>query len=152
MKVELYSDGACSGNPGPGGWACVLVFGAKARVLSGFEAHTTNNRMELCGVIEGLRVLKKPCEVCVTTDSQYVKNAFTEGWLENWIRNGWKTKNREPVKNQDLWQELCYLQRIHALSWQWVRGHSGHHFNEVCDGYARQAIVERKGVDFSKQP
>jgi ribonuclease HI len=146
-EVKLFSDGACSGNPGPGGWACVLVFGELQRVLSGYEAQTTNNRMELLGVIGGLKVLQRPCYVDITTDSQYVKNAFTEGWLNNWIRNGWVTKSKSPVKNQDLWQELCYLQRQHELQWHWVKGHSGHHYNDMCDEYARKAIVQKAGVD-----
>ena len=98
-------------------------------------------------MIAGLKALQRPCKVEITTDSQYVKNAFTEGWLANWIRNGWVTKSKAPVKNQDMWQELCYLQRQHQLHWHWVKGHSGHHYNELCDSYARKAIAQRAGVD-----
>ncbi len=145
--VELYCDGACSGNPGPGGWGCVLVAGARLRRLSGFVEQTTNNRMELTGVIEGLKALTRPCSVKVTTDSQYVKNAFTEGWLDSWQRNGWKTRGRDPVKNQDLWMELSHLRRLHVIEWHWVRGHSGHHYNEMCDTLARAAIRDKRGVD-----
>lgn len=145
--IELYTDGACSGNPGPGGWGCVLVAGKHTRRMSGFEPDTTNNRMELTAVIRGLSALLRPSEVLVTTDSQYVKNAFTEGWLDGWQAKGWKTRSGGPVKNQDLWMELCKLRRIHALSWQWVEGHSGHVQNEQCDALARNAIKHRKGVD-----
>ncbi|NBO37126.1 ribonuclease HI [bacterium] len=146
-EVHLYTDGACSGNPGPGGWACVLVANQQVRVLSGFDPATTNNRMELMGVIQGLDALKRPTQVHITTDSTYVKNAFTEGWLEGWQRNGWKTSSKEPVKNQDLWLKLCHLQRMHVLTWEWVKGHSGHSFNEICDSYARTAIQEKSGRD-----
>ena len=146
-EVQLYSDGACSGNPGPGGWGCVLVAGIHLRKLSGFDPATTNNRMELLGVIRGLEALLRNTQVHIVTDSKYVKNAFTEGWLAGWQKNGWKTRSGEPVKNQDLWLELVYLQRKHALSWEWVKGHSGHEYNEICDALARRAIVEKKGVD-----
>lgn len=146
-SVHLYTDGACSGNPGPGGWACVLLAGQNARLISGFEQATTNNRMELLGVIHGLEALKQPARVLVTTDSTYVKNAFTEGWLQGWQRNGWRTSSKEPVKNQDLWLRLCHLQRIHVLEWEWVKGHSGHPINELCDTLARNAIKEGHGRD-----
>jgi ribonuclease HI len=146
-EVQLYSDGACSGNPGPGGWACVLVAGGRTRRMSGYEPATTNNRMELLGVIRGLEALLRPAKVHCVTDSTYVKNAFTERWLEGWQRNGWKTRSGDPVKNQDLWVELCYLQRKHVLTWEWVRGHSGHEYNEICDSLARAAIVRKSGVD-----
>ena len=145
--VQLYTDGACSGNPGPGGWAAVLVSQTQVRLLSGYETATTNNRMELLVVIQGLEAIKRPTQVHIVTDSTYVKNAFTEGWLEGWQRNGWKTSSREPVKNQDLWLRLCHLQRIHALSWEWVKGHSGHEMNELCDKLARNAIARQKGSD-----
>lgn len=146
-KVELYTDGACSGNPGPGGWAAVLRSGNHTRKLSGFEPHTTNNRMELMGVIEGLLRLTGHSDVEVVTDSQYVKNAFTEGWLDRWQRSGWKSSTGAPVKNQDLWIRLSELRRMHVLKWTWVRGHSGHEMNEMCDQLARQAIVQRRGID-----
>ena len=145
--VHLYTDGACSGNPGPGGWGCVLVAGSQARMMSGFDPATTNNRMELMGVISGLEALKKPTQVHVVTDSTYVKNAFTEGWLEGWQRNGWRTSSKEPVKNQDLWLRLCHLQRMHSLSWEWVKGHAGHPMNELCDRLAREAITAKAGTD-----
>ena len=147
QEVMLYTDGACSGNPGPGGWGSVLVLETNARKISGFEPHTTNNRMELLAVIRGLEALQKPMAVKVTTDSMYVKNAFTEGWLESWMKNGWKTKSKSPVKNKDLWMELTYLQRKHKLSWQWVKGHSGDFYNELCDELARNAITRRSGID-----
>lgn len=145
--VHLYTDGACSGNPGPGGWACVLIAGGQARLLSGFDPATTNNRMELMGVINGLEALKRPTNVHIVTDSTYVKNAFTEGWLEGWQRNGWRTSSKDPVKNQDLWLRLCHLQRVHRLSWEWVKGHAGHQMNELCDSLAREAITAKEGVD-----
>lgn len=146
-EVHLYTDGACSGNPGPGGWACVLVAGDQARLMSGYEPQTTNNRMELMGVISGLEALKRPTNVHVVTDSTYVKNAFTEGWLSSWQRNGWRTSSKEPVKNQDLWLRLCHLQRVHILTWEWVKGHAGHPMNELCDSLARDAIKVKQGVD-----
>ena len=145
--VHLYTDGACSGNPGPGGWASVLVANNQVRMVSGYEAATTNNRMELLGVIQGLEALKRPTQVHIVTDSTYVKNAFTEGWLEGWQRNGWKTSSKEPVKNQDLWLRLCHLQRMHVLTWEWVKGHSGHTMNDLCDKLARAASQEKKGRD-----
>ena len=146
-QVTLYTDGACSGNPGPGGWACVLLYHDLKRRISGYESHTTNNKMELMGVIHGLESLTRPMPVLIITDSQYVKNAFTAGWLENWQKNGWKTKSGEPVKNQDLWLKLSLLQRKHNLSWQWVKGHSGNEYNEMCDEYARKAIINKSGID-----
>lgn len=148
--VHLYTDGACSGNPGPGGWASVLVANNQVRMVSGYEPATTNNRMELLGVIQGLEALKRPTQVHIVTDSTYVKNAFTEGWLEGWQRNGWKTSSKEPVKNQDLWLRLCHLQRMHVLTWEWVKGHSGHTMNDLCDKLARAAIQEKKGRDERK--
>jgi len=147
LQVTLYTDGACSGNPGPGGWACVLLYKDLKRRISGFENHTTNNKMELMGVIHGLETLTRPMPVLIITDSQYVKNAFTAGWLDNWQKNGWKTKSGDPVKNQDLWLQLSLLQRKHTLSWQWVKGHSGNEYNEMCDELARNAIVNKKGID-----
>ncbi len=136
-KIELITDGACTGNPGPGGWAALIRFGAKEKLLAGGEADTTNNRMELMAVIEGLKALKEACEVTITSDSQYVINAFEKGWLQNWLRNGWKTANRAPVKNDDLWRELMELVKIHTVKWVWVRGHSGHEDNERVDAAAR---------------
>ena len=145
--IQLFTDGACSGNPGPGGWGSVLLFEKTTRRFSGFEPATTNNRMEIMAVIKGLEALKKPSAVLVTTDSQYVKNAFTAGWLDSWQKNGWKTSNREPVKNQDLWIIMSEIRRRHNLSWEWVKGHSGHFYNEMCDQLARNAITAKSGVD-----
>ncbi len=135
-KVELYTDGACSGNPGPGGWGSILRFNSKEKELSGGAAETTNNRMELMAVIEGLDSLKEPCVVEVFTDSKYISDAFTKGWLENWQKNGWKTAAKKPVKNKDLWEKLVKLSTTHDLSWNWIKGHSGHPENERCDKLA----------------
>jgi ribonuclease HI len=139
-EVELWTDGACSGNPGPGGWAALLVMGEHERVLSGGEPVTTNNRMELKSVVEGLRALKRPCRVRVHIDSSYVKNAFTNGWLDRWQRNGWKTSGKQPVKNRELWQELLAEASRHAIEWVKVTGHAGVELNERVD---RLACAER---------
>lgn len=147
QHLHLYSDGACSGNPGPGGWGCILVYGKTERHLSGYDEHTTNNRMEMMAIVKGLEGLQRPCHLTIVTDSQYVKNAFTEGWLEKWQRNNWKTANRDPVKNKDLWLQLLLLCSKHTVSWQWVKGHSGHIYNEQCDELARAAIVHKNGID-----
>lgn len=141
--VLLYSDGACSPNPGLGGWGVVLIApgheGAR-RELWGAEANTTNNRMELMGVIKGLEALKRPCHVTVTTDSEYIQKAFTQGWLEKWQRNGWRTAGRKPVKNEDLWRRLVKLIRRHkTVQWHWVRGHADNEENNRCDELAVQA-------------
>lgn len=145
--VLLFTDGACSGNPGPGGWGAVLIFGKHMRKISGYEENTTNNRMELTAVIRGLQALKQKSQVELTTDSLYVKKAFTDGWLNSWQKNNWRTAGKDPVKNQDLWQELLALEREHAVRWHWVKGHSGHVYNTICDELARQAIVEKRGID-----
>jgi ribonuclease HI len=134
--VQLYTDGACSGNPGPGGWGAILVTGGKELPLSGGADDTTNNQMELTAVIEGLRSLIDPCRVTVTTDSTYVINGFQKGWLEKWKSNGWKTSARKPVKNQELWQALDREIERHTVTWVWVPGHEGHEFNERCDRMA----------------
>jgi ribonuclease HI len=136
-KVTITTDGACLGNPGPGGWAALLQFKDKEKLISGGDAETTNNRMELQAVIEGLSALKRRCHVTVVTDSQYVMKAFKEGWLANWERNGWKTADRKPVKNQDLWQSLMELEEKHDVHWKWVKGHAGHPENERVDAEAR---------------
>ncbi|PNU21743.1 ribonuclease HI [Geothermobacter hydrogeniphilus] len=143
--VEIFSDGACSGNPGPGGWGTLLRYGDHVRELSGYEPETTNNRMELCGAIAGLKALKRPSRVRLTTDSQYVKKGMTE-WLAGWIRKGWKNSQKKPVANRDLWEQLVELEKIHQVEWCWVRGHAGHPENERCDELARQAIVNRSGI------
>ena len=138
-RVEIFTDGACRGNPGPGGWGALLRYGDTERSLSGAEAHTTNNRMELMAAIQALEALKRPCEVDLTTDSQYLRNGITQ-WLANWKRNGWKTAGRKPVKNADLWKRLDEATRRHTIHWHWVRGHTGHPENERADQLANAAI------------
>ena len=139
-KVTLYTDGACSGNPGPGGWGAILTFSEHERELSGGEADTTNNRMEMMSVIEGLRALKDGCEVHIYTDSKYVLQGMTE-WIDGWIKKGWKTASKKPVKNADLWQELLDAAKPHTLHWNWVKGHSGDPMNERADQLAVGGIV-----------
>ena len=143
-QVQVFTDGACSGNPGPGGWGVVLRFGDKERELCGGADNTTNNRMELTAAIEGLRALNEPCEVVLTTDSTYVKDGITR-WLANWKKNGWKTAAKKAVKNQDLWQELDQQTSRHTVQWQWVKGHSGHPENERADALANQGMDKVKG-------
>ena len=144
-EVVIHTDGACSGNPGPGGWGALLSYGDHERELSGGEALTTNNRMELLAAIRGLEALKKPCRVRLVTDSQYVMKGITE-WMVNWKRRGWTTADRKPVKNADLWRELDELCGRHEVRWEWVRGHQGHPGNERADELARAAIrALRKG-------
>ncbi len=137
--VELYTDGACRGNPGPGGWAALLVSGGQRKEVSGAEAATTNNRMELMAAIEGLKALKRRCAVDLYTDSKYVLQGATE-WLPNWKARGWRTAAREPVKNQDLWERLDAMIAAQDVSWHWVKGHSGHDGNEFVDALANLAI------------
>lgn len=141
--VHLFTDGACKGNPGPGGWGAVLRFGDKERELSGGAAHTTNNRMELMAAIEGLKALKRPCHVVLSTDSVYVKDGITK-WVHGWVRNGWRTADKKPVKNADLWQALLDATRPHQIDWQWVKGHSGHPENERADRLASDAAEEAR--------
>ena len=138
-KITIYTDGACSGNPGPGGWAAVLRYGDLIRELSGGEAQTTNNRMELLGAIEALKALKEPCQVDLYTDSQYLANAINKGWLSSWKEKNWKRKDGE-LKNPDLWQELDRLLAIHSVSFHWVKGHADNEWNNRCDALAREAI------------
>lgn len=138
-KIEIFTDGACSGNPGNGGWGVVLRFNGIEKELSGYEVNTTNNKMELTAVIEALKALKEPCEVVLTTDSQYVMKGFTE-WMPNWIANNWKNASKKPVANQELWQELKKQSERHKIKWLWVKGHNGHPENEKCDELARKAI------------
>ena len=137
--VEIYTDGACRGNPGPGGWAALLSFGEREKELAGAEAHTTNNRMELTAVIRALEALKRPVEACVFTDSEYVRRGITE-WVSSWKARGWKTADRKPVKNQDLWEVLDRLAAAHKIEWRWVKGHSGIPGNERVDRLANEAI------------
>lgn len=149
-EVELWTDGACSGNPGPGGWAALLRMGSHERVLSGGEGLTTNNRMELTGVVRGLRGLTRPCRVRVHTDSTYVKNAFTNGWLDRWQGNGWATRDKQPVKNRELWDELLAEVARHEVVWVKVAGHAGVELNERVDQLAcaerdRHALLCRAG-------
>ena len=141
--VMLYTDGACKGNPGPGGWGVLLEYRGVEKELWGGEPRTTNNRMELQAVIEGLKALKKPSRVRIVTDSQYVKNGMQQ-WIHNWKRNGWRTAAKKPVKNADLWQELDRLVNLHQVEWEWVRGHSGHPENERVDQLANRAIEEMR--------
>jgi ribonuclease HI len=141
-QVQLITDGACVGNPGPGGWACILRYGGHKKELSGSAPQTTNNRMELTAAIEGLRALKEPCEVEVITDSEYLKNGITQ-WIHDWKRNGWRTKAKKPVVNQDLWSELDGLVSKHQTRWTWTRGHSDHDDNNRCDELATQAAREQ---------
>ncbi|RDH90600.1 MAG: ribonuclease HI [endosymbiont of Seepiophila jonesi] len=139
--IDIYTDGACKGNPGPGGWGVLLRYGKHEKKLCGGEPETTNNRMELLAVIEALGALKRRSRVRVTTDSQYVKNGITQ-WIFNWKRNGWKTAARKPVKNADLWQRLDSAVALHDVEWAWVKGHSGHAENELADQLANQGIEE----------
>ncbi len=140
-EVQIWTDGACKGNPGPGGWGALLRQGPHEKKLYGGEADTTNNRMELLAVIEALRALKRPCVVTVHTDSSYVQKGMTE-WLHNWKRRGWRTADKKPVKNADLWQTLDALCERHTLHWKWVRGHAGDPGNECADALANQGVEE----------
>jgi ribonuclease HI len=138
-QVQIFTDGACSGNPGPGGWGAILRSGETEKELSGAEALTTNNRMELMAAIAGLEALKKHCTVTITTDSVYVKDGVTK-WIHGWKKNGWKTADKRPVKNEDLWKRLDLAQAQHQVRWEWVKGHAGHLENERADALARLAI------------
>ncbi|MCP4125972.1 MAG: ribonuclease HI [Gammaproteobacteria bacterium] len=140
-RVDIFTDGACRGNPGPGGWGAVMRFKGQEKQLYGGEPETTNNRMELKAVIKALDELTRPAEVRVTTDSQYVKKGITE-WIHNWKRNGWRTAAKKPVKNSDLWRELDQLVARHDVVWEWVKGHSGHPENELADDLANRGIDE----------
>lgn len=142
MKVvEIFTDGACKGNPGPGGWGAVLRYGDKEKLLWGGDKDTTNNRMELLAAIEALSALKKSCSVVLTTDSQYVRKGITE-WIAGWRKNGWKTAAKKPVKNADLWQRLDALSAQYTIDWRWVKGHSGHPENELADQLANRGVDE----------
>ena len=144
--VEIHTDGACSGNPGPGGWGALLRWGGHERELSGGEAQTTNNRMELMAAIVALETLKEPCDVVLTTDSQYVRQGITE-WLDGWLRRGWKTAGGSAVKNRDLWERLHQAVQRHSVDWRWVKGHSGHPENERVDQLARDMALHFKGQE-----
>jgi ribonuclease HI len=138
-QVEIYTDGACKGNPGPGGWGAILRFGETEKELFGGEANTTNNRMELMAVIEALRALKRHCHAVVYTDSSYVQKGISE-WIHGWKRNGWKTADKKPVKNSDLWLQLDALAADHTVDWRWVKGHAGHPENERADQLANRGV------------
>ena len=142
-KVEIFTDGACKGNPGPGGWGAILRYGTTEKEIYGASKNTTNNIMELTAVIESLKNLNKPCELIITTDSKYVKNGITE-WIHNWKKNGWRTAAKKEVKNKELWIELDSLIQIHSITWDWVKGHSGHAENERADLLANVAIDKLK--------
>ena len=135
-KVELYTDGACRGNPGRGGWGAILVYGDKEKELSGGEPMTTNNRMELMAAIEGLAALRVPCEVTLTSDSKYLVDAINKGWLESWKKNGWRKADKSAVLNVELWKKIDMLLAVHDVSFVWVHGHTGHPYNERCDKLA----------------
>lgn len=139
-KVEIFTDGACSGNPGPGGWGAILVYEAKEKEISGFEKNTTNNRMELVAAIEALKMLKEPCSVSLYSDSAYLVNAFNQNWLDRWEINGWMNSQKKPVENKDLWQQLIELSKMHRVTWIKVKGHSDNELNNRCDELARAAI------------
>jgi ribonuclease HI len=143
QTVEVFTDGACLGNPGPGGWAALLRLGTREKELSGGEAETTNNRMELMAAIAGIEALKRACTVVVTTDSEYVRRGVEE-WVKRWQANGWRTSDKKPVKNRDLWERLSAALESHEVSWRWVRGHSGHIENERVDQLARDAAQKIK--------
>ncbi|MDA8427797.1 MAG: ribonuclease HI [Geobacteraceae bacterium] len=140
--VEIFCDGACSGNPGPGGYGAILRYGGNEKEISGGAPDTTNNRMEMTAVIEALRQLTRPCRVCITTDSQYVVKGMTE-WVQGWQRRGWKNSKKEAVLNRDLWESLLEQSQRHTIDWKWVRGHAGHPENERCDQLAREALPKR---------
>jgi len=144
-RVRIHTDGACSGNPGPGGWGAILAWNDHERELKGGEPHTTNNRMELTAAIAALDALKRPCTVDLFTDSQYLRSGITT-WITTWKRNGWRTAERKPVKNVDLWQRLDQLLTQHEVHWHWVKGHSGHDLNERADRLARQGLVDSRNA------
>tara|TARA_Y100000996_G_scaffold319275_1_gene255382 strand:- start:187 stop:630 length:444 start_codon:yes stop_codon:yes gene_type:complete len=142
-KVKIYTDGACRGNPGPGGWGAILDYQGHIKEISGYSEETTNNIMELTAVIRALEALKSSCIIVVTTDSKYVKNGITD-WIHNWKNNGWKTANKKPVKNKDLWISLDEVSKNHSIDWQWIKGHSGHPQNERADELAN-LIIDKNG-------
>lgn len=142
-NVTIFTDGSCEGNPGPGGWAAILLSGVHRKEISGGEAATTNNRMELLAAIEALAALKEPCRVELFTDSQYLRDGI-DRWVAGWKRNGWRTRDKKPVKNEDLWRRLDTLVPRQQIVWKWVKGHAGHEYNERCDELARQQVVGTK--------
>jgi ribonuclease HI len=148
-RVTIHTDGACSGNPGPGGWGAILQWAGHSRELKGGEPHTTNNRMELMAAIMALEALKRPCVVDLHTDSEYLRQGITT-WISGWKRNGWRTAARKPVRNVDLWQRLDAAVHRHTVHWHWVRGHAGHDLNERADELAREAIAEIRAAAYGK--
>ena len=149
--VEIFTDGACSGNPGPGGWAAILVAGGREKEVSGGVLSTTNNRMELTAAIEALKKLKKPCSVTLYSDNAYLVNAFLQGWLASWKRNGWKNSTKQPVSNMDLWMDLDKLSGIHQITWRKVKGHSDHEYNNRCDALAVAEVAKIKSGEGSNK-
>ena len=145
-QIEIFTDGACSGNPGPGGWGAILRYEGHEKELSGGEKETTNNRMELTAVISALKALKEPCEVTLTTDSKYVCDAVLQNWVYSWRANGWKKSNKKPALNVDLWEQLLELLETHKVQFVWVKGHAGHPYNERCDKMAQE-----ESLRFSKE-
>ena len=143
-KVTVYTDGACSGNPGAGGYAAILLYNGKTKEISGGEANTTNNRMELCALIAGLEALKEPCEVELYSDSKYVIDSITKGWVYSWKKNGWIKSDKKPALNRDLWEKLLGLLEIHKVSYVWVKGHAGNTYNERCDKLAVEQSAKYK--------
>ncbi len=141
-QVDIYTDGACSGNPGPGGWGAVLFFGGHKKEISGGDRMTTNNRMEILAVIEALKSLKEPCNVKLYSDSAYVVNCFQQGWYKNWIKNGWRNSKKQPVENQELWKQLLEIMNSHEVEYIKVKGHSDNEWNNRCDELARAAITK----------
>lgn len=142
-KVTIYTDGACSGNPGPGGWGAILMYGENKKEISGGKKETTNNVMELIAALQALKQLKYPCEVELYSDSAYLVNGFSNGWIYNWKKNNWKTANKEPVKNQEIWEELYNMTQIHKITFIKVKGHSDNEYNNRCDELAREAIKQQ---------
>jgi len=145
-RVTIHTDGACSGNPGPGGWGAILQWGDHTRELKGGESHTTNNRMELMAAIVALETLKRACTIDLHTDSQYLRNGITN-WIHTWKRNGWRTSDKKPVKNADLWQQLDAALGHHDIHWHWVKGHAGHDLNERADQLAREGLIEARAAE-----
>ncbi len=139
-EVHIYTDGACSGNPGPGGWGAILIYGDAEKELSGFVSNTTNQRMELMAAIKGLEALKYQCKILLCSDSAYLINGFNKGWIYRWVKNGWLTSSKTPVENRDLWEKLFQLSKVHHIKWIKVKGHSDNEFNNRCDELARNAI------------
>ena len=149
-RVEIFTDGACSGNPGPGGWGAILRFRGRTRELNGGEAETTNNRMEMLAAISALEALTRPCAVDLFTDSSYLKGGITQ-WVHGWVRNGWKTADKKPVKNVDLWQRLMAARDRHDVTWHWVKGHAGHDENERADELARDGMAPFKPAKLKRE-